>query len=629
MGNKIIRLGDYCDIVKGSTGIKKAISGEFPLVVTAEDRLKHNEYQFDTTAVIIPLVSSTGHGHASIKRLHYQEGKFALGTILCAVLIKDTTIINPRFLYLYLSYFKDHLLVPLMKGAANVTLSIKKIKDVEIILPSLQRQLEIIDLESNSDLIDELSFEIETQKKLIIKLKKAILQEAIKGELTQEWRKQNPNIEPASELLERIKAEKEQLIRNKEIRKEKPLPPISEDEIPFELPENWVWCRLGEITNYGSSEKIESVDIKDDTWVLDLEDIEKESSKIIQRKSFKERPSLSTKSIFKNGWVLYSKLRPYLDKVVVVDKEGVCTTEILPLPVYSNLVAKFMMYGMKGKHFINYVNSKVSGMKMPRLKTPDGKMALISLAPVKEQKAIVEKVETLLQKCNTLEQEIIQSEIHANMLMQAVLKEAFGSKTEQETKVVKLNTKPTNIDYYKRTLLATEIVWQLHKEPTLGHLKLQKLMYLAQESGKMQLPTNFLQQVAGPYDPQMARSLDKQMKTKKWFEFKRGEFLKFKPLEKAGEHKADFKKFFANEMDSIQYIIDTFKTAKSDQVEIVGTLCACWNKLIDEKQIISDELLTKRFYGWSEEKAKFEKSRIIKALRWMETKGIVPEYANA
>ena len=128
MSNKIIKLGDYCDIIKGKTGIQKAVPGEYPLVVTAKNRLSHNEFQFDETAILIPLVSSTGHGHASINRLHYQEGKFALGTILCALIIKDSTIINPRFLFIYLSYFKDHLLVPLMKGAANVTLSIKKIK---------------------------------------------------------------------------------------------------------------------------------------------------------------------------------------------------------------------------------------------------------------------------------------------------------------------------------------------------------------------------------------------------------------------------------------------------------------------------------------------------------------------
>ena len=432
--SKKIKLGEYCDIIKGNIGIKKAMPGEYPLVVTAEDRLSHNEFQFDNTAVIIPLVSSTGHGHASIKRLHYQEGKFALGTILCAVIIRDTTIINPRYLYIYLSYFKDHLLVPLMKGAANVTLSIKKIKDVEIILPSLERQLEIIELEKNNDLIEELESEIQTQKHLLTQLKQSILQEAIQGKLTADWRAERElsgaEVEPATELLKCIIAEKAQLIKDKKIKKEKPLPPITAADIPFELPEGWVWCRLGEITTYGSSEKIDSQEIKPDTWVLDLEDIEKESSRILQFKTFSERPSLSTKSVFKKGWVLYSKLRPYLDKVVVVPKDGVCTTEILPLPVYSNLTADYFLYTLKGKHFLSYVNSKVGGMKMPRLGTDDGKMALIPIAPVEEQQVIVEKVEALMQKCQALEEQIKTSEVQAQILMQAVLKEAFEGKEE-------------------------------------------------------------------------------------------------------------------------------------------------------------------------------------------------------
>ena len=253
----------------------------------------------------------------------------------------------------------------------------------------------------------------------------------------------------------------------------------------------------------------------------------------------------------------------------------------------------------------------------------------VPLPPYKEQKVIVAKVTALIKKCDILKQEILKSEANSEMLMQSILKEAFEPKKIKETKVVELSTKPINIDYYKRTLLATEIVWQLQKEPTLGHLKLQKLIYLAQESSTMQLPTNFLQQVAGPYDPKMARSLDKQMKIKKWFEYKKTELLKFKPLEKAGEHKADFEKFFTNEKESIQYIIDTFKTAKSDSIELVGTLYACWKKLIEEKQMITDEIISKRFYEWSEQKAKFEPNRIIKALRWMKTKGIVPEKANA
>lgn len=288
-------------------------------------------------------------------------------------------------------------------------------------------------LKSKIKIIDNwetLNVEIKIQNDLTAQLKQSILQEAIQGELTADWREQNPNAEPATELLKRIKAEKDQLIKAKKIKKEKALPPITDEEIPFELPVGWVWCRLGEITTYGSSEKIDSQEIKPDTWVLDLEDIEKESSRILQFRTFSERPSLSTKSVFKKGWVLYSKLRPYLDKVVVVPKDGVCTTEILPLPVYSNLTANYFLYTLKGKHFLSYVNSKVGGMKMPRLGTDDGKMALIPIAPVEEQKAIVEKVETLMQKCQALEQEIQTSEANAQMLMQAVLKEAFEGKQE-------------------------------------------------------------------------------------------------------------------------------------------------------------------------------------------------------
>ncbi len=92
-----IRLGDICTIEKGNIGITKAIPGEYPLVVLGEERKTHNEYQFDDEAVIIPLVSSTGHGHRSMKRIFFQRGKFAVGSILCAVIPKDKTKLSAEF----------------------------------------------------------------------------------------------------------------------------------------------------------------------------------------------------------------------------------------------------------------------------------------------------------------------------------------------------------------------------------------------------------------------------------------------------------------------------------------------------------------------------------------------------
>ena len=143
-GVKTVLLKDICHFEKGSTGLMKAVPGEFPLVTTGKDHRSCDSYQFDTKAVCIPLVSSTGHGHASLNNVHYQEGKFALGTILVALTAKDEEELDAHFLHLYLSQLKDVVLVPLMKGAANVSLSITAIKSVAIPLPSITRQKSIV-----------------------------------------------------------------------------------------------------------------------------------------------------------------------------------------------------------------------------------------------------------------------------------------------------------------------------------------------------------------------------------------------------------------------------------------------------------------------------------------------------
>jgi type I restriction enzyme, S subunit len=283
--------------------------------------------------------------------------------------------------------------------------------------PRIKRQIEIIELEKKlvkKELeADKLFADQLTQIEL---LNKAILQETVQGKLVP----QNPKDEPASELLKRIKSEKA-----KSGKKEKPLPPIKPEEIPFEIPENWVWCRLGEITDYGSSPKAEPTDFKKDTWILDLEDIEKTSSNLICKIRFNERNSLSTKSRFKKGDVLYSKLRPYLDKVIVADEDGVCTTEILPLKCYADLNPFYFRYSLKRIDFLKYVNSITKGMKMPRLGTKEGQLALIPLPPLSEQTRIVAEIEKQLAKTKQLKEHIIANQQATEQLLKALLHGAF------------------------------------------------------------------------------------------------------------------------------------------------------------------------------------------------------------
>ena len=120
--------------------------------------------------------------------------------------------------------------------------------DYQVELPTLSEQQRLITrINKAKDCIGFVNKEIAHQETLLTKLKQAILQEAIQGKLTADWRKENSDVEPASQLLERIQKEKQRLIAEKKIRKEKPLPPITPEEIPFEIPDSWAWCRMGDL----------------------------------------------------------------------------------------------------------------------------------------------------------------------------------------------------------------------------------------------------------------------------------------------------------------------------------------------------------------------------------------------
>ena len=138
------QLSECCSLEKGKTPIQKAVAGEYPLVVTTSERKSSKDYQFDRPAVCVPLVSSRGHGVACLNQVYYQEGKFALGNILCAVTPLDSSELSAKYLYYFLNHKKDYLIVPLMKGGANVSLTVDSLKTVKVVIPSLSEQDEII-----------------------------------------------------------------------------------------------------------------------------------------------------------------------------------------------------------------------------------------------------------------------------------------------------------------------------------------------------------------------------------------------------------------------------------------------------------------------------------------------------
>ena len=251
---------------------------------------------------------------------------------------------------------------------------------------------------------------------LIIATKSKILDLAIRGKLVP----QDPNDEPASVLLERIRSEKEELIKQGKIKRDKKESVIfkGDDNSYYlrtggveeslenwrfdDLPETWKICCLGELCDYGDCINVNTEDIAEDAWILDLEDIEKDTGMVLKKVTKAQRNSVSTKHKFHSRQVLYSKLRPYLNKVVLSDADGYCTSEILPLEFKNCVLPEYARYYLMSGTFITYANHCSYGVKMPRLGTTDGKKAIFSLPPLSEQKCIVETIDFCFMQLNKI-----------------------------------------------------------------------------------------------------------------------------------------------------------------------------------------------------------------------------------
>lgn len=422
-------IGELCSITKGKIGISKAICGEFPLVVTSEERKSHNEYHFEGEAVVIPLVSSTGHGHRSLKRIHYQTGRFAIGSILCAVIPNDNKTLNAEYLYRFLDLNREKELVSRMRGMANVTLPMKEIANIEIPLPPLAEQIKFVaDYKKIETANKTLCTEITYQLGLVKQLRQAFLREAMQGKLIE----QDPNDEPASELLTKIKTEKEQLIADKKIKKQKPLPSISKEKTPFEIPGNWVWCQFYEIC------EIESNLVNPDDYLdyphIAPNNIEKNTGRLLEYNTVKEDKLISSKHLFFPDQLLYSKVRPKLNKLVKVDFTGLCSADMYPLKPY--MLSDFLLWCMLSEYFLVEVDKFDNRVKMPKINQKQLSQIPIPLPPLSEQQRIVAKLDELMAYCTSLEESIKNSQEQNQMLLQQVLGEALEPKTELKVDLV-------------------------------------------------------------------------------------------------------------------------------------------------------------------------------------------------
>jgi len=359
----------------------------------------------------------------------------------------DTSKIDVEYFKRFLKSAKFILLLQeQVKGGIKTEIKAKHILPLEIGLPDLAKQSQILaHLKSVETEDGELRQELINQQTLLKKLRQQILQEAIEGKLTKEWRAENTDVEPASESLKCIQAEKKQLIKDKKIKKQKPLPPISGEEKPFELPEGWVWCRLNDVIyespRNGYSPK--TVDFPTTTKTLKLGATT--SGKFIgsKIKYINEKISKDSFLWLNSGEILVQRG----NSMDFVGVSAIYNGESHKF-VYPDLMMKLKPVELISEVYLHHIlmspfcreyfrdNATGAQKTMPKINQRVVSSALIPLCGLAEQKAIVTKVEKLLTLCDKLESQITNNQTHAEQLMQAVLKEAFTQNSEQAKKVV-------------------------------------------------------------------------------------------------------------------------------------------------------------------------------------------------
>jgi type I restriction enzyme S subunit len=314
--------------------------------------------------------------------------------------------------------------------------------DHVLAIPSLDEQRKsVVACRSGSKQVEDIQHEITHQQSLLAKLTQAILQEAIEGKLTSDWRASHPEVEPARELLERIRAEKASLIAAKKLRPEKPLPKITPAEIPFEIPKGWEWCRFGQIIRSyeaGSSFKCDDREVVGEEWgVIKTSAVTSGNFAERENKFLRADAPADTTSQVAVGDLIFCRAsgsKGLAGKCAIVRE---CSRNLL---LSDKTIRVPLMYGISQEYIALHNDSAQAkayfaglGMgkstSMNNVTRDDLFMKPVPLPPLAEQAAIVERVESLMATCRALESEIEQTRTHAAHLLQAVLKEAFAPAT--------------------------------------------------------------------------------------------------------------------------------------------------------------------------------------------------------
>jgi type I restriction enzyme S subunit len=420
-----MRIDEIFRFEKGVLQSSKCVPGEFDFITASSEWKTHNEYTHDCEALIFAAAAS-----GSLGRTHYVNGKFVSSDLCFIITPKDqeNLPIDLKFYHILFNELKDEIVRNTKAGTSKEAIGLGSFGKYELPYFDIDTQIEIKNRFVNSEEIkSSLSTELNQQVNLVKKLRQQLLQDAVQGKLVE----QNNKDQPASELLEKIKAEKRKLVSEKKIKKEKELPSIKPEEIPFEIPENWIWCRLGDsvILKRGKSKHRPRNDIslfEGGTYpFIQTGDVarSKTNGYLIETINGYYNDFGLSQSLMQNKGTLCITIAANIAECGFLGFDACAPDSIVCLNAIDKIIEKYCFYYIIQAREDIEKYAPATAQKNINLEILNS--LLIPLPPLSEQNRIVQKLDELMQYCNELEESIKQSESQNEKLLQQVLREAL------------------------------------------------------------------------------------------------------------------------------------------------------------------------------------------------------------
>ena len=427
----LIKIEDLFHFEKGVLQSSKCIEGEYDFITASSEWKTNNEYTHNCEALVFAAAAS-----GSLGRTHYVNGKF-ISSDLCFIITPKDPINYPidlKFYHIIFNELKNDIVKNTKAGTSKEAIGMKSFGNYCLPYFEINQQIEIKQqfekmLSINKGIDEELSHQLS----LIKQLRQAFLREAMQGcfEFKQQTL-QDGEIETGAQLLEKIKAEKAQLIKEKKLKKEKELPSISEDEIPFEIPEHWVWCRGNDLANYidpQPSHRTPPIS-KDGIPYVAMSDIKKDGTidfNSARKVSLNILDEHQKRYQLEDGDFIFGKIGT-IGKPVLLPQPFEYTLSanvILIQPNRKIILDDFLYYFLGSPVAEKNLIDKKSTTSYPVFGMAKARNMPVPLPPLHEQQLIVAKLDELMAFCDGLEESIKESQGLNEILLQEVLREAL------------------------------------------------------------------------------------------------------------------------------------------------------------------------------------------------------------